>query len=391
VFWIYFHGIIKGVFITPERRYERNNFIDRQLNDVLVEVAGGMCDKKLGTSTIKVEINGCSPEVWDLTLQQGSVARVHQLPAHVLDLLVEEVATEEKLEDGTIKRTKIPVISDFFAKPENNNKESIDLRKIEKDKSEEGSSEETEETEKKVRFQYDGELKMKVLIAAGFKFPCTQWHFFKDDHTKTIEESDSTAEDSEGGTYSFHLVETLEQFEVRVEVFYELQPGLTCSIVSPDTMIRLTNKVGVDQDFRDWELPEAQKLELSKCSQDTGCREEVQHDSITGDNAHVVKTFTAGRPNIFNDHRKDFYVQALNKDNQVLAQHTAYVVVTGEYLGAAQGKAIALPEQKPIMILRDPPGGLSTATYENVETCKFFRAFLVLVVLEFQLKLKHAI
>jgi hypothetical protein len=121
------------------------------------------------------------------------------------------------------------------------------------------------------------------------------------------------------------------------------------------------------------------RLEL--CSAAGGCRFKVQHDEINGrkTNAHVIPTasdgtalaFLAGRPNKYDDYRKDLLVQALDKDMVVLATHKAQVIVTGDYVEGA-GKSFALPTYQPIMILRDPPGGLSQASYQNVATSKYF-------------------
>jgi hypothetical protein len=47
--------------------------------------------------------------------------------------------------------------------------------------------------------------------------------------------------------------------------------------------------------------------------------------------------------------------------------HTAAFVIEG-YYAKGPGLSFAIPTHKPIMILRDPPGGMSYATYENVKT-----------------------
>lgn len=47
--------------------------------------------------------------------------------------------------------------------------------------------------------------------------------------------------------------------------------------------------------------------------------------------------------------------------------HEASVFIEGLYT-KGEGATISLPTHEPIMILRDPPGGASTASYENVVT-----------------------
>ena len=48
-------------------------------------------------------------------------------------------------------------------------------------------------------------------------------------------------------------------------------------------------------------------------------------------------------------------------------KHEASVFIEGLY-SKGEGNTISLPTHEPIMILRDPPGGASTASYENVVT-----------------------
>eukprot|EP00957_Ditylum_brightwellii_P120533 9195786-Ditylum_brightwellii.AAC.1 len=48
-------------------------------------------------------------------------------------------------------------------------------------------------------------------------------------------------------------------------------------------------------------------------------------------------------------------------------KYKAAFVVTGYFI-KEPGNSFALPMHKPIMVLRNPPGGLSCTTYENVKT-----------------------
>ena len=48
-------------------------------------------------------------------------------------------------------------------------------------------------------------------------------------------------------------------------------------------------------------------------------------------------------------------------------KHEASVFIEGLY-SKGEGNTISLPTHEPIMILRDPPGGASTASYQNVVT-----------------------
>lgn len=47
--------------------------------------------------------------------------------------------------------------------------------------------------------------------------------------------------------------------------------------------------------------------------------------------------------------------------------HTAIFFIEGSY-SKGPGNSFSLPTYEPIMILRDPPGGSSSASYENIQT-----------------------
>jgi hypothetical protein len=104
---------------------------------------------------------------------------------------------------------------------------------------------------------------------------------------------------------------------------------------------------------------------------------EVTHDVVPGggiERAHaslkspdgVPLLFKTGRPNYRPPEYKKFFTIEVN-DRDILRRHVAEFIVTGDYdLGA--GASFALPTYEPILVLRDPPGGLSTASYTNVQT-----------------------
>lgn len=47
--------------------------------------------------------------------------------------------------------------------------------------------------------------------------------------------------------------------------------------------------------------------------------------------------------------------------------HTAYFFVEGDYK-KGPGRSFAIPEHEPVMVIRDPPGGSSYASYKNIRT-----------------------
>ena len=101
------------------------------------------------------------------------------------------------------------------------------------------------------------------------------------------------------------------------------------------------------------------------------CLEDVVHDRdeqdvITG-NARLNGPFylATGRPNIVPPYTKRIYIKTIGGTQEV--EHEAIIFIEGLY-SKGKGDSFALPSHEPIMILRDPPGGTSSATYENVKT-----------------------
>ena len=101
------------------------------------------------------------------------------------------------------------------------------------------------------------------------------------------------------------------------------------------------------------------------------CLEDVVHDRdeqdvITG-NARLNGPFylATGRPNIVAPYTKRIYIKTIGGTQEV--EHEAIIFIEGLY-SKGKGDSFALPSHEPIMILRDPPGGTSSATYENVKT-----------------------
>ena len=96
------------------------------------------------------------------------------------------------------------------------------------------------------------------------------------------------------------------------------------------------------------------------------CFLNVKHEE-NGRRAHFGENYflLTGQPNIIPPYTKKLLFQLIGVTESVT--HTAHIIVTGNYL-LAKGQSYALPTHYPVMILRDPPGGLSYASYKNVAT-----------------------
>ena len=147
--------------------------------------------------------------------------------------------------------------------------------------------------------------------------------------------------------------------------------------------IQIDSQVGVDdinsqawKDFYESDaINEKTRNVLTHCSTASKagvCVEDIVHDTdeatdeITG-NARLKGPFflATGRPNIVEPYTKRIFIKTIGGTQE--AEHEATVFIEGEY-SKGKGDSFALPSHEPIMILRDPPGGSSSASYENVKS-----------------------
>jgi hypothetical protein len=204
-----------------------------------VEVAGGLCDKTLGTSTLRVKLSGCS--YYTASLTQQFFKGQHFVPAHIIDIEVTKVKDENGKPLDNVEKDLTKAIRT----------QTIDLRKD--SNTQEGKkkvassaivssgtsqSEDADTTEKpipKVRFQYDGDLLM------DFK-----WTGIDNHGDCTLPPDETNNEDSDVTT-SFHVTPTGSSFIPVVYLRYELLDDVYCSVVDESFSVRVENKVGTDQ------------------------------------------------------------------------------------------------------------------------------------------------
>ena len=365
-----------GIVVDINRRYERHDFMDMTKAKLFVEVAGGLCDHMLGISKIKVKVANCK---WSQIITQDAFKAAHTVPGHVLTVRVVDVI------DPTTKNTRNP-IQEWFATDDM--EQSVNLLETAMeddaigggDDSPEASEMEQEEealqeTRETVRFQFDGDL--EVSFVAGT--------FVQDEKG----DCDGSTRSPKGDTtYSLHVMPTGSVFIPSVFLKYKLldiDPPLYCDILSEDMQVRMVNKVGVDiYQFGAYSTTTTDEdfESLVACSDRTftnrveppgekdvhypSCLVNVTHDS-EGHNAHAIPSskFKAGRPNYLPDFNKTFTIEVQDRD--IMRRHVAEFIVTGDF-DLDKGPSFALPTYKPILVLRDPPGGLSTASYTNVQT-----------------------
>jgi len=158
---------------------------------VLPVVAGGKCNKKLGSSWIQFKILGCP---WSLTVEQNVYKKLYQtLPAQVLEVQIVDFRDQP---DGPEKQnsSRYNFLVDYFQgnspklkiidMRETENEENLIAKEIEGrkefegntgtgntdsfDSAADGGAGDFDEMKETVRFQYDGVLKMEVTVNSTY-------------------------------------------------------------------------------------------------------------------------------------------------------------------------------------------------------------------------------
>ena len=301
-----------GIEIEGNGYYGDMDFVDITTTTLEVEVAGGFCNKTLGESHLQIKIVGC--EWKGIKGTQDKFAEIHKnVPAQPVEVEVIDI----KDQNGD----RIQPIFVFFQGTQPV-KRVVDLTEISA----------TDVKLDLVRFQYDGTVGMTVDI--------------EDENECLPDPADYSAD-------SVHVLPGNSFFDVTIKVYYNITATETCDIVSDDVKLMLINYVGVSND------PDADQTYCNG-----GCLLSFDHDEDDNGgkiNAHKAVELRTGEPNILSPYARNIIFQVGN------LQHKAAVVITGMYK-KEKGQSFAFPSEDPIMVLRDPPGGLSTATYQNIKS-----------------------
>lgn len=336
----------KGVVIEPDGIYEDNDYVDVQTAEIITEVAGGLCNRILGVSKVRVKIANCPN--WDgMLLQQADYRDKHRVPAHDLLVTTEEVVGHLAATDILSLVTKRLDLTSSAESPDN---------------TPEQAAEDVESLEL-VRFQFNGTMQVGVRIR------------FEEDQT-----CDATAVDPAGvvgaDTTSLHVVPlTVNLYLATISFSQFLGTEISnCDHLDADTPLTITNGLGLvagsqlDQDYRkvmEEELNAANLALMEVCN--TGCSNiSIVHDVIGNvtRNARAILPFRIPRPNKTPPFTKYLDIQLGGLSPLT---HRAVVVVTGNF---NNGKvfSVGLPTYKPLLVLRDPPGGLSYSYYKNMRS-----------------------
>jgi len=368
----------EGIIAQAGTLYNGNDFEDVSHAELIIEVAGGECDFTLGTSVATVKIRGCD---WEVEKPQTTYRqKFGRLPAAILEVQITEIKDEagDRINNIFTAFQDPPIIR------------SIDLKDVEAEKKEIGDSENGRfegesgtsrdnqasdnadgalEEEELVRFQYDGVLAMDVefnkLTATSEDITTTKCY-------------DSKLVDDGTDFDSFHIIDYMTIFRVKIDVYHEIAVDKKCDAVDDKYKVAVISNVGLDDESASGfdkfysKLDTATKDILKMCSNIAPpngvaygpCVYDIVHDD-NGRNAAVNTELATGRPRILKPYTKNVVFSIIGGTEEV--KHTAVVFVDGMY-EEGPGDSFALPTHQPILVIRDPPGGKSYASYKNMVT-----------------------
>ncbi|CAK9105214.1 Hypothetical protein SCF082_LOCUS49043 [Durusdinium trenchii] len=368
----------EGIVIEADKTYEDFDFQDTTQAHVTVDVAGGLCNHALGTAKIHFKVEGgCG---WVHEVEQPDFRGYHLVPAHFLQVSVFNVVNSG---NGNVINSVTQALASelrYIDLREVNEEEEVKgniansttkvaAPQLDSDEAaivaeEEAKEEDREEEFQRVRFQYDGQLVLEPRLTADRNLG--------DEYCSGI--AGAPLSSVPGATSSFHVLPFQTVFLLTVNLKYELLQGLSCDIAADDLVVRVSNNVGLIEGAAsdDAFLLELQEngydrdlLSLLQECNGAGCERGIIHDvnPATGakSRARLEQFLMTGRPNINGDHDKRITVSTQG------VSHEIQVVVVGDY-DQGGGSSFALPTYEPLLVVRDPPGGESHATFENVET-----------------------
>lgn len=338
----------KGIIIDPDTTYEGYNLRDVTTALMTVEVAGGLCNRVLGTSKIKVELPGCDWGWGGQILEQDGFSQVYSVVAHTVKLSLTEITGPDK-DGNTIDKT--PVVEDV----------TLDLRDVEDDVQvgnetgrnnlQEVGASGSNETDEALQKDEDDENRVLRKKLARFQYDGT------DVITVTMATINGTEETTAGckppkpngvDTYSYHVLPTWKLFSLTAVFRQDFGYGIdSCDKYPEGTTISIQNYLGIaktgdEEWFAKYNKPQyAKEIKALQACQPSCTK------AIEGNTVDVL--FITGQPNPFGGMTKSLFI---TKSDKI---HRADVVVTGDY-ELPGGFSVALPTHKPLLVLRDPPG-----------------------------------
>ena len=329
-----------GFKVRVDADYTGLVFKDISTTTLTVDVVGGACDSDLGESTVSYKIRGCLGFQEVFPVQQGprQAYVVYAQPIEVAATVYGNLDLDPQVVDLTTSTNST------FGLPGGD----------------------AEGIGQLLRFQFDGAISVDISSSTSAVPRC------------------SGVPTLRAGSLTTLVITARETFPPR----HVLGGAVTdCTTFSDDARIVVTNKLGVDvsvpedanflDDLKAKGSPTEVLQLLELCVQpDTEefCNRPLIYDSVPiapgvfgNVNGRVVLALLVGPPITTFPHQKSFTAEFRRTPGAVGVQKSFTPVVVGDY-DRGFVEAVDLPVYEPVMILRDPPGGGSYVSYNNMET-----------------------
>ena len=226
---------------------------------MILEIAGGKCDETLGLVETVISVMGCK---WEGILHEMNTfsKTISDLPAAVLEVKVTEILDE--------KNKRIQNIWDFFQgqtrtinlldtgamKQFVEDEEKAEVKTdtgTEVDEAEDPLNPDAVNEFERVRFQYDGELMMDVILKLDEKGTIYEEDCYSDEMNLSDENEffwdSNNLDKNTSKDKSFWIVKYLTGFGVEIKLKHKLKENLYCNRVDEEKYkIVIENNVGVD-------------------------------------------------------------------------------------------------------------------------------------------------
>ena len=336
-----------GFTVNADTDYTGLVFSDTSTTSIVVQVSGGACERYLGHSTVSYRIRGC-PGFEHIFPTHASIRQTYTVYAQPVEVSAEVYGTEDlgaKVVDLTSQANS-----------------TLEQLGLDTDLDTENG---TDIGERFFRFQYDGSIIVDIKSSNVAVPRCSSGLSFLSGNLVRL------------------IIAIRETFPDK-HVVGGFVPE--CTVFGEDARVITTNKLGVDLfDPLDKAFFDARRADgasnaelqlLQICSSpelDIGCTQELIYDTLSSPlgvskaNGRIEFVVLVGPPNTIPPHSKTFTAEFRRTPTSLGVQEVATAVVVGDYERGLI-EALDVPIYEPVMILRDPPGGGSYASYTNMET-----------------------
>ena len=325
--------------ITEDKMWENINYKDVTTDVATVDIAGGLCNLTLGDAVMEFRYDMCPTWVREEVISK-QVTR-WRLPAQIMTVRFKEITRNYEV--------RAEITRYFSATLGNSRSLYADLR----------NPEDEEQDKKTVRFEYHPPPQLTVEFSKRIRQDCN-----------------TTSEDGE--LRPLNVLEFNQEMKATVRVIEDYGEGVgTCDAVPG--VIEIVNQLGetpADVDILNATtgLSDKQLTKLKQCHDPCELpvvMDEQEENGVTKySNTHVEIEIMTGSPETNPQalspefpHTKLFRASMHNLPHDPVAVYEKVVVVGDKVI--SEYFSVPFPRYKPLTVIQDPPGGLSTVTYSK--------------------------